>query len=144
LGQLIWIAAADLIRSSPTENKVAAVAKWAYVTQEQNFVAGCATIETTFMCDRCELLDKKVERYRWLSGRTSDRAALAGLERLVDQCVSEKIGFHAMPVDKKSKAALVGGLLRCENPTEARNSSVTHVAAIDTISPNSRKLRQRR
>jgi hypothetical protein len=53
------------------------------------------------MCDKCEQLDKKIEHYRQLSRQVNDQPTLEGIDRLIAQCLSRKIGFHASLADQK-------------------------------------------
>ena len=53
------------------------------------------------MCEKCDELDKKIERYRQLLRQVSDQPTPEGFKRLIEQCHSEKIGFHARPADEK-------------------------------------------
>jgi hypothetical protein len=63
-------------------------------TQGQNSPSLVAL--TVGSASKCKELDKKIGRY----SQTSDRPALEGIERMIAQCLSEKIGLHATPADK--------------------------------------------
>ena len=46
------------------------------------------------MCAKCVAIDKKIERFRWIAGRMSDRTTLRAIEDLIEQHQAEKRALH--------------------------------------------------
>jgi len=46
------------------------------------------------MCDKCQELDKKIERYRHLMTRINDQLAREGIEKLIEEMQAQKAAFH--------------------------------------------------
>ena len=46
------------------------------------------------MCWQCKDVDKVIERYRTLAGRTTDKQTLDGLELLIQEAKAEKKLLH--------------------------------------------------
>ena len=51
------------------------------------------------MCDKCQDLDKKVERYRLIVARVIDPQLAQGLGRLIEEAEAQKLALH--PEQKK-------------------------------------------
>jgi hypothetical protein len=46
------------------------------------------------MCEKCERLDAKIDRYKYLAGRITDVQTLAGISLLILKCENEKRALH--------------------------------------------------
>lgn len=46
------------------------------------------------MCDKCNQIDRKIERYRTLSSRITDQLTIDGIAKLVEELLAEKFGLH--------------------------------------------------
>jgi hypothetical protein len=46
------------------------------------------------MCDKCVRLDDKIERYRYLSSRTTDQPTLDGIKKLIADLQAQKTALH--------------------------------------------------
>jgi hypothetical protein len=57
------------------------------------------------MCDKCQDLDKKVERYRLIVARVIDPQLAEGLGRLIEEAEAQNWRFTP---SKRSKAVAVG------------------------------------
>ena len=51
------------------------------------------------MCDKCQELDKKVERYRLIMARVIDQQFAQGIGRLIEEAEAQKLALH--PEQKK-------------------------------------------
>ena len=47
------------------------------------------------MCDRCTELDRKIEHYRVLLVRITDKQTTEAIEALIDRLLREKADLHA-------------------------------------------------
>jgi hypothetical protein len=47
------------------------------------------------MCERCDEIDKKIERYRRLARSIIDQPALEGIDRLIAALEETKVSFHS-------------------------------------------------
>jgi hypothetical protein len=46
------------------------------------------------MCDKCEEIEKKIEHYRRISSRITDRLTVEGIARLIARLEAEKAALH--------------------------------------------------
>jgi hypothetical protein len=46
------------------------------------------------MCERCEELDRKIERYRGIRSRSIDDAVITGATQLIEEAEAEKAALH--------------------------------------------------
>jgi hypothetical protein len=46
------------------------------------------------MCEKCREIDAKVEHYRQLAERLTDRQTLDGIRRIIDELELEKAALH--------------------------------------------------
>jgi hypothetical protein len=46
------------------------------------------------MCDKCDELDKKMERYRIISARITDEKTIEGLKALIEACLAQRAALH--------------------------------------------------
>ena len=46
------------------------------------------------MCERCVEIDATIERYKRISGGTTDQPTLDAIEKLTDQLKAEKAALH--------------------------------------------------
>jgi hypothetical protein len=46
------------------------------------------------MCDRCEELDSKIERYRQLAERVRDPLLTEGVSKLIEEMEAQKAALH--------------------------------------------------
>jgi hypothetical protein len=47
------------------------------------------------MCERCQELDQKIERYRLIMERVLDDQLAAGITKLIEEAEAEKATLHA-------------------------------------------------
>lgn len=48
----------------------------------------------TPMCDKCDDIDRKIERYRWIQRNIFDQMAVDGIEKLIAKLGAEKAELH--------------------------------------------------
>ena len=46
------------------------------------------------MCDKCNELDQKIERYKRLMGAINDQRAIDGITQLLKEAEAEKVKLH--------------------------------------------------
>jgi hypothetical protein len=46
------------------------------------------------MCEKCEELDEKIEHYRYLIARVTDRQANEGIGKLIEDMQAQKAALH--------------------------------------------------
>jgi hypothetical protein len=46
------------------------------------------------MCDKCQELEKKIERYRTLATRLFDQPTIETINKLIEEMQAEKAGLH--------------------------------------------------
>jgi hypothetical protein len=46
------------------------------------------------MCDKCQELEKKIERYRTLATRLFDQPTIEAINKLIEEMQAEKAGLH--------------------------------------------------
>jgi hypothetical protein len=66
------------------------------------------------MCDKCDELDKKIERYWKLSAAISDRLALDGIKAAIEDLQTQKAALHLSRSRKglyENEACSLGGRL---------------------------------
>ncbi|WP_407186707.1 hypothetical protein [Bradyrhizobium centrosematis] len=47
------------------------------------------------MCDQCSEIDKKIEHYRRLAPRITDKSTLDGIAELIAEMIAKKAELHA-------------------------------------------------
>jgi hypothetical protein len=64
--------------------------------EEQNFVVGVGPCEKRkiAMCEKCEELDNKIERYRNLIARVADPQTHEGVGKLIEVLQAQKVALH--------------------------------------------------
>jgi hypothetical protein len=67
------------------------------------------------MCDKCDELDKKAERYRAIASRTTDQALLDGIRDLLQQVQDQKGARHP----KEEQATSAGSHLHANSSAPA-------------------------
>jgi hypothetical protein len=51
------------------------------------------------MCAKCDEIDRKVERSRFLARQISDTIAVEGISKLVQELLAEKATLHPQPAE---------------------------------------------
>jgi beta-phosphoglucomutase-like phosphatase (HAD superfamily) len=46
------------------------------------------------MCEKCDEIDKKIERYRVMASRITDQPILNGIRDLIEQMRAQKAALH--------------------------------------------------
>jgi hypothetical protein len=46
------------------------------------------------MCEKCAELDSKIEHYRFLASRITDRPMLEGIKELIERMQAQKAALH--------------------------------------------------
>jgi hypothetical protein len=46
------------------------------------------------MCEKCVELDRKIEHYRYMASRITDRLMLEGIKELIERMQAQKAALH--------------------------------------------------
>jgi hypothetical protein len=46
------------------------------------------------MCEKCVELDSKIEHYRLLASRLTDRPTIEGIQKLIERMQAQKVALH--------------------------------------------------
>jgi hypothetical protein len=46
------------------------------------------------MCFKCNQIDDRIARYRWIEGQMRDNPTLAAIKRLIVELEEQRSGFH--------------------------------------------------
>ena len=50
--------------------------------------------EAGAMCEKCVELDSKIEHYRLLASRLTDRPTIEGIQKLIERMQAQKVALH--------------------------------------------------
>lgn len=50
------------------------------------------------LCEKCQDIDRAIERYLNLAARVTDALTLKGLEQLIEKLAAEKAALHTDPI----------------------------------------------
>jgi hypothetical protein len=49
------------------------------------------------MCEKCDEIDQRIARYKYIASRSTDRIALDGITELIEAAPAKKAAFHCKP-----------------------------------------------
>jgi len=49
------------------------------------------------MCEKCDEIDRRIARYKFIASRINDRIALDGIAELIEAAIAKKAAIHCEP-----------------------------------------------